>query len=129
MKIELRALMLADPKLAALVSGRVDWGERPQADAVPSVVLTAISPGEVYHMRGRSNWCGARVQIDIFAADYGGGNATAEAVRDLLSGYFGGIFQGVFLLASRDLRSAGADDPDRLFGVSQDYQINYFKTE
>ena len=129
MKIELRALMLADPKLSALVAGRVDWGERPQGDAMPAVVLTQISGGDVYHHKGRSNWRDARVQVDSFGADYASANATAEAVADLLSGYFGGIFQGVFLLASRDLRSAGSDDPDRPFGVSQDFQINYFKTE
>ena len=126
MQIELRALLLADPDLSALVDRRIDWGERPQGDGVPAVSLTRISGGEVYHMAGRSRFAQARVQVDCFAVDYARAARVAAAVQAALSGYRGGIFKGVFLDAARDLRSAGSNDADRLFGVSQDYMINFF---
>jgi len=129
MKRAMRQLLLSDPAVAALVAGRVDWGGRPQGDAVPAISLSLISGGDVYHMGGLSRYVGAVVQIDVFAVDYDAADQTARAVNALLSGYRAGAFQGVFREGVRDLRSAGSNDPDRLHGIAQDYKINFSNLE
>lgn len=128
MEKDLRALILADPGVAA-VSPRVAWGERPQSGALPSIVLTRISGTPTYHMEGPAGMTETRVQADVWSETYASGDATAKALEGLLSGYrgsYGGTrFHGVFSEGATDLREAGANDADRFFRVSIDFMIHH----
>jgi hypothetical protein len=125
MEEELRALLLANSGVSALVSSRIAWGERIQGTAVPDILLTVISRPRDYHMTGASNPAEYRVQADCYGKTYASAKTVSRAVDALLSGYSGGNFQAVFTGGERDLRSAGSNDADRLFGVSLDYLIHF----
>ena len=125
MEEELRTLMLADTDITALTSTRITWGERSQGSTVPAVNMTIISGPDSYHMGGASAYREYRVQVDCYGVTYGAAKTTARAVQALLSGHSGAQFQGVFLVGERDLRSAGSNDAESLFSVSQDYQIHH----
>ena len=131
MEKDLRALILADPAVAAL-SPRVAWGERPQAGALPAVVLTRVSGVPTYDMDGATGHAETRVQADVWSATYASGDVTAKALEALLSGYrgtYGGtVFHGVFSEGVNDLREAGANDADRFFRVSLDFIIHHTET-
>ena len=125
MEEELRALLIADSGVSAIVSSRIAWGERKQGTAVPDILLTVISRPRDYHMTGSSNPVEYRVQVDCYGVTYASAKTTSRAVDTLLSGYSGGNFQAVFTVGERDLRSAGGNDADKLFGVSLDYLIHF----
>lgn len=125
MEEALRTLLLATTAVTDEVSTRIYWGERPQGSAVPALVLRVISKPLAYHMTGTSNPVEYRVQADCYGTTYSDAKLAARAVDNLLDGYNSGDFQGVFTVGERDLRDAGTNDADRLFGVSLDYLINY----
>lgn len=76
----LRARLVADITLAALVGTRVYWAERPQNSLLPAVTLLTISDGREQHLKGIETLQASRVQIDVWAATYASGRAVAEAV-------------------------------------------------
>jgi hypothetical protein len=76
-------------------------------------------------MQGNTGHAAARVQIDVYAPAYRDAKVTARVIDAVLSGYSGGMFQGVFLMAQRDLTEMDAGDVNPLFRISSDYMIHY----
>lgn len=68
MEEDLTAWLLAGTALTALVGTRINWDERPQLEALPSVTLQVVSAAVDYHHGGRTDLQRARVQADIWAA-------------------------------------------------------------
>jgi hypothetical protein len=82
MEEALTARLLAATGLAALVGDRISWVERPQGEALPALTLQVISDPRPQHMQGFQDYRAARVQVDVWAADYLSAKQTSEAVID-----------------------------------------------
>jgi len=126
MEEELIALLVANAGVSARLSQRVYFGRKPQAEAATHyAVLSVISLDRSYDMQGNTGHAAARVQIDVYAPAYKDAKVTARVIDAVLSGHSGGVFQGVFLMAQRDLTEMDAGDVNPLFRISSDYMIHY----
>lgn len=106
MQAALRARLLADASVAALVGTRVSWVERPQGDALPAVTLTTIAGDRDQHLKGFTGMRSTTVQADCWASGYGQARALAEAViaATVPAGSFSGVqFGRTFAGEPRDL--------------------------
>lgn len=66
----LRARLLADAPLTALVGTRIHWVERKQRDPLPGVTLLTVSDGKEQHLKGFQGYQASRVQIDAWAENH-----------------------------------------------------------
>jgi hypothetical protein len=122
----LRARLLANVALAALVGTRVSWIERPQGAALPAVTLQIISPGRAYTHGGANNLADTRVQIDCWGASYASAKAVARAVIPATesAGTQGATkFSQSFLDASRDMPVEDLEGGMKVYRVSHDFII------
>lgn len=76
----LHARLTADPQVAASVSMRVYWVNRPQNSDLPAIRLQTISDPRPEHLNGYDGARVVRVQADCFATTYGGARQLAEKV-------------------------------------------------
>jgi hypothetical protein len=125
MEIELRALLLADSGVSGLVGRGVNWGEQPQHQGFPSIVLHLIGGGEGYTLDGADGVNRGRVQVDCYALEYEDAKAVSEAVNDVLSGYSGGGFQGIFAAGVRADRIGGSNEAESPFRRSLDFTFTF----
>lgn len=129
MEEQLVALLLSAGGLTAHVpQNSIEWGRSSQGAPLPRIVLQRIDGLRDYHMQGASGYVVSRVQIDIYSERYLTTKVIVDAVRSLLSGYRGGIFQGIFLDGERDLPAADAGDVKHLFRTSLDFMIHHKET-
>jgi hypothetical protein len=119
MEADLRARLLANGAVAALVGTRCAWGERPGANALPSLTLTAITPGRGYTHQGADALHGAGVQVDCWAASHLAASQLRDAViaaiepKDVTVGAT--LFGPAFLEADRDAEPEDLDGGVRIF--------------
>lgn len=118
-------LLLSSVGVTALVSNRIEWGRSTQDEQVPRIVLQLISAVKPYMMVGSSNYTASRVQIDVYANRYLEAKQISRAVSKALSGYWGGIFQAIFIQSERDLTAADAGEVNQLFRNSIDITIHH----
>lgn len=76
MEEALRARLLATAALAAIVGKKIDWGARPQGDALPGLELNLISAIPTMNLAQPGTWRSDRVQADAWAK-------THKAARDI----------------------------------------------
>lgn len=126
MEESLVALLLNAAGVTALVpAAHIEWGRSSQGTAVPYIVLQRISGLPDYHMQGASGYVASRVQVDVYSDKYTATKKAARAVIAALSGYRGGIFQGIFIDSERDLPAVGAGEVTNLFRTSIDIMIHH----
>lgn len=131
MEEDLRALLAADPGVAALVGPRITWGHLPQGAGWPAVALYLVSRVPEYTLRGPAASVPHRVQIDCVAAGADSGAAFAaavavgRAVEAALSGRRAGGIEGAFLDGSRQDSAPGPTEGSRVFRVSLDFIVNH----
>lgn len=125
MEEELRALLLADPALAARCGQRISWVSREQGSALPALVLLLVSGAEGMTQDGPDDLGQYRVQVDAYAASYSEAKVCARLVVARLNGFGGGMMDFIEHLSSRDLPEPGTDAGQMLFRVSQDFLINH----
>lgn len=127
----LRAFLLADAPIVAVIVNRIYALKIPQGAASPSVVLTRISgPGD-YHLQGPSGLMGLRVQVDAWAATADAATSLANLIKDRLDGYRGTMgsggdavtVHGVFVA---DLRE-DYDDQAQLYRSGRDYFVHHLE--
>ncbi len=105
---------------------RIYWVQAPQGTSRPYVTLLTVSKVPDMHMTAASGLEFARVQIDCYAASYGGSLAIARAIDAALLGFSGTkaetYFNGIF---RADWREGFEDDatPEKLYRQSLDYEI------
>jgi len=80
MQAALRARLVADAGVAALVAGRIYWVQAPQDDGLPRITLQIISDGRPQTFHGFQPLRSTKVQVDCRAASYSAASAIAEAV-------------------------------------------------
>lgn len=117
MKKELRTLILN------AVNATVDWVARPQGAAYPGVVLTTISNNSGLTFDGADDMSSTRVQVDIYAKEYGEAEGIARQIQTTLEGYRGGAILGAVYQGERDSREIGEDS--KPFRISQDYEVHW----
>lgn len=127
MEEEFRALLKADPAVAALTS-RINWAAHPQGQPWPALVLHLVGDRADYALDGETGHGSARIQVDAWGDSYSDAKRLARAVRSALSGHAGGRFQGVFFAGSREDRAAGTNEADRPFRCSQDFLAEFSQT-
>lgn len=121
MEEALRTRLQANAALAALVATRVDWIERPQGAALPSVTLQLVSTGREYTYAGASGTSNPRVQADCWGRTYGEAKAVARALIAAAEerGVHGGIrFGSSFIDGERDM------PPEELPGGVKVYRVS-----
>lgn len=125
----LRAFLLADAGIAAVVGARVYPIKIPQGVNLACIVYTRISGRGDYHHGGPSGLAMPRFQIDAWAPTGDAATALANLIKDRINGYRGVMgtdpasvtVQGVFLLDERE----DYDDAVRMSRMSRDYAIDY----
>lgn len=125
MEEELRALLLADVDVAALVGNRVDFGGSPEGTRDPRIVGWTIDDAEGHSTSGPDGLSQGRVQLDCYGETYKSAKLLSRAVRRALDGYSGGGFQGIFLDGVRDTREGGSNEAYRPMRVSLDFLTKY----
>lgn len=114
MEEDLRALLLASSGVTALVGTRINWGEHPQGQPLPGLVLNVISDPGDHTLDGPTGDGRARVQADVWALTYAQAVAGGRAVRAALDGHSGGRFRAILFADRRTTRNTGgADEPYR----------------
>ena len=121
MEEALRALLLADAGVSAL-SPSINWGHRPQGEALPAIVLTLVSGSNGHDLDGPDTRFAGTVQVDCYASTYGEATMLSRAAREALDGYAVGDFHGIFLDAVRGGLETG-DDTGALYRVALDFQV------
>ena len=81
----IRARLLADAAVAAIVGTRITWAIRPQNGALPCVVLTLASGERPETLEGYS-LRRSRVQVDCWSTDALAGVGLRDAVQAALAG-------------------------------------------
>ena len=125
MEEDLRALLLADSAVAAIVGTRVDWGSRVQGAALPAISMHLISGAEGYHLKGRDGLSITRVQIDCWGVSFASAKLASRAVIDALAGLKNTDFPGIFHVGTRDDREGGGNEADRPYRTSLDFNVNW----
>ncbi len=126
MEEALTSYLLADAGLVGLVANRITWAARPQASALPSIVLQVIDGVPVYADEGETGLTATRVQADCWGASYASAKQVARALKARLSGVHvtGGAveFQAVFADSEQDLFERGQGG-EELYRTSMDFMV------
>ncbi len=85
----LRAHLLGDAAIAAVVVARVYPLRLPQRTVLPAIVLTKISGVRYGHLRGNDALARPRYQVDSWAATHDAATALGALCRQRLNGYAG----------------------------------------
>ncbi len=125
----LRAFLLADTGIAAVVGTRVYPIKIPQGVNAASIVYTRISGRGIYHMGGPSGLAMPRYQVEAWAPKADDATTLANLIKDRIDGFRGVMgagaeavtVQGVFLLDERE----DYDDTAKLHRMSRDYAIDF----
>lgn len=131
LRLGLRAYLLADAAILALVATRVFPVKLPQATTLPSIVYQRISGMGSHHMQGASGLARPRMQIDCYSLSADTATVLANLVKERIDGFSGNmpwgenspaediIIQGIFFADERD----DYDDATKLFRLSRDYFV------
>jgi hypothetical protein len=96
-----------------------------QGTIYPVIVCAVVSgAGGVTH-DGPDNLEMSRMQVDCLALSYGEAKTISRAVINLLNGYRGGGFGGIFHESTRDSREGGSNEAERPYLVSLDFMTNW----
>lgn len=130
-RVGLRAYLLDDAGIAAIVSGRVFPVRLPQGETRASIVYTRISGLGDWHMQGPSGLSRPRVQIDCWSQSADTAATLSNIVKERLDGASGTwlwgddspaegiVVQGAFAETERD----DYDDAVKMYRCSRDYLI------
>lgn len=84
MQTQLRARLLADATIAALVGTRVDWDHRQQASGLPAITMSLVTDRREQHMGGLQVTRGTWVQFDCWAEKASHAAQLREAIVSLI---------------------------------------------
>lgn len=128
----LRAVLLADAGVAALVGTRVYPLVLPQAGTLPAITYQVVAGDADYVMEGASGLAFKRVQVDCWADTYSAAAGLRAAVTAALGGFAGSAgspavrIQGAFKTMEADgyedaLERAGP----RLWRKTIDFNVHF----
>lgn len=129
LETDLRAFLIAQPAVAALIADRVFPAPAPQDTAYPFVTWTLITGQEVSSLTGPSGLRYPAYQLDCWADERERGGsylqavAVAKAVRTALNGYSGMWDSGRVSAMFLDERDTRDDQEQHLVARSMDFRI------
>lgn len=123
MEQELRTLLIAG--LPTVPSTRINWGEQPQDEERPYVVMHLISMNEGHTMQGPDGLQQSRVQVDCYAPTFGDARSMAAAVKSALDFHRGGGFLGILFDGMRQTRESGDNAGEAIYRASLDFLTNW----
>lgn len=100
-----RARLLADATVAAGVATRIDWGQRPQGAAYPSIVLQTVSDPRTAHLKDYDETRVTLIQLDVYATTYAAALSIARNAIEVLkvpATISGKVFGPAFVVSQRD---------------------------
>lgn len=115
----LRAALIADAAVAALVNARVFPSVIPQDATFPAVRYMVVDDLPWNTLEGGHSRRAARVQVDVYAPKYLGAHALADAVAGAVGSITGPAMTAV-LLSRRD----GYEDVTGKYRVSMDFSMS-----
>jgi len=130
-RVGLRAYLLDDAAIAAIVGTRIYPIVLPQGQVQTSIVYTRVSGIGDNHMEGPSGLSRPRFQVDCWSQSIDTASQLANLVKERIDGFRGTWFwgedspaeaivvQGVFFQNERE----DFDDATRLYRVSRDYFV------
>jgi Protein of unknown function (DUF3168) len=130
-RVGLRAYLLDDAAIAAIVGTRVYPIVLPQGQVQTSIVYTRISGFGDNHMLGPSGLSRPRIQIDCWSQSIDTAAQLANLVKERIDGFLGTwlwgedspeeaiVVQGVFYENERE----DYDDVSKLYRVSRDFFV------
>lgn len=124
MEEEIRALLLATGGVTNLCGTRINFGERPQGQALPALVLNTVSATEGLHMNGKGPH-DARIQVDCYATTPRARTLLARAVLARLNAYRGGGFLFIEHADTRDTREGGTNEVTRTYRAGMDFLVTW----
>lgn len=125
----LRAFLLADAAIAAVIGTRMYPGKLPQGMVLASIVYTLASDPGDYHHEGPSGLAHPRYQVDAWAPTLDAATSLANLIKSRLDGYSGAMGSGAALVnvqgVFRDASGGGEefDDSAKLWRNRRDYLI------
>lgn len=122
-----RARLIADSAVAAIVGDRVAWMARAKGAPLPAIVLQVVSDPRPSHLKGLEGARSTTVQCDCWAEDYGAAVALARAAIAALvppETITGKQFGNAQVIGQRDL-SEDTDDGKFLHRQSVDFIIRH----
>lgn len=123
---DLRAFLIEDAGVSALVGERCYPQQLPQKPTLPAIVYSQVSGVRVYDLAGADGKARLRVSVHSWATTHAGAHALADAVRARLSGFYGWMrdskIGSVILDNEFDLNDEEAGTVG-LFRVVQDYIV------
>ena len=127
MEEELKNHILADAGITNLVGNRVHWNERPQAKALPDILLRLVNNAPDYHSTGPSGLEDALIQVDCYGETYSSAKLTSRAIKSLLSGaqFTEGniVFDGIFIEGETDTFEALPSGAEKYHRVRLDIRV------
>lgn len=124
---ELRAKIIADGAVSALVAQRVYPNILPQGPTYPAIVYSQISGVRLHHLGGTSGRANPRFSYHCWGATYASARAVANALRSLLDG-FNGTLTTAHATIMIESELDDYDDTAQKHRVIQDYFVNYLET-
>lgn len=126
----LRAFLLADTNVAAIVGVRVFPSVMPQGVTASSLVYQRISAFGDHHMQGASGYAVARWQIAAWSERLDDAEALANRVKYRLDGYRGTMGTGLAAVKVQGAFFESENPPThdtarKLYGVGRDYMIHF----
>ena len=88
---QLRAFLIAEPTVNALIGAKIYPDNAPQGAALPYVTYFRASGPRVRSLKGPSGLSHPRIQLDVLAASRASAKAIASAIRNLVDGYRGAM--------------------------------------
>lgn len=76
----LRARLIAESAVAAIIGARVSWVDRPQKEKLPGLTLQVTADPRPQNLKGFDGARATRVQADCWSLKYGEAVALARAV-------------------------------------------------
>jgi len=124
MEEEFRTILLGTSAITAIVGTRINWGEHPQGEAFPAIVLNVVSGFEGVHMNGTGPHDG-RIQVDCYGLTFGAAKLVSRAVTDALHTYRGGGFLFIQQDSTRDSREGDTNEALRPYRTGLDFNITW----
>jgi hypothetical protein len=115
----IRAVLLSDASINAVVAGRIYPGQLPQAPLTPSITFFRPSGDHLVNQDGATSGR-IRMQFDLWATTYDLAAALRTKVLAALNGYSGPGLQGVF---SELDGGDNYDDATKLHSASLDFMV------
>lgn len=121
---DLWALLTGASAVTDICGQRIFWGEAPQGEALPAVILQTVSGADTPHLRGTDGLWRYRVQLDCYGLDRPTARGLHRAVVALLNGYATATGEGIsgcFIEGTRDDTEDAASG--RVSRISSDFNI------